>query len=714
MPQDDKVVYMKRFSQAPRGLAERYREFSDQRLGDLLNRMLDQVDDTLFDRAERAASSTDQSSYFTAMRQMRLQRRQLEHAFRDALRAGHQQASAVAEAPSGEQDLSLVDNERLEEDLAIESMVTRAKARSTQALDHLCQRLNHLEPGAPVNPDNLAVGPGRLCATFADVISPLQLDLQPRLVIYKLFERHVLSGLPTLYDELNRKLAEAGVLPVIDPRKPAVKAAPRQQVQPRPAPRPKASRVDEQRAGALLNVLKRLGAYGPPAAGGDATGGQGSALGVESAGGRVVSALSGLQLDNDGQPPEYVSSEQLKAMLRRQAGLEEWQLSAEDEGTIDIVSLLFDAMLDEPHLLEGLKSLIARLQIPTIKAALLDQALFQRDKHPARQLINEMARVGVGWADAEQAEKDPVYRRLETLVNDVLSHFRDDVHQLEQALAEFHAFMTEERERAKQIEDRTRQAVEGKARVDEARERVEVEIQRVIGDRLVPEVVRRLLDKAWSKVLFIALLKEGEDGQGWRDQLDVVDRLVWSVQPKASHDERKRLVAEIPGLLHELRSGMNAVMYNPVDMTRLFKELEREHIQVLTRPLARADELRREAESVAARQAELDAEREKSEARSAALRPYREQVDKAEIGTWFEFRQADGKAIRARLSMRLSNGERLIFVNRAGFKLADRRRDELADALRREQIMILDDGQLFDRALESVVRNLRDIQASTR
>ncbi len=726
MPQDDKVVYMKRPGYSLRGVAERYRELADQRLTSLLRGMLDGVDDALFDRAERAEGGSAQSGYFTAMRQMRLQRRQLEQAFRDALRAGHQQASEVAD-DAWEQGLSLVDNERLEEELAIEGMVSKAKSRSSRALDHLCKRLNHLEPGAPVKPDTLSVGPARVCATFADVISPLQLDLQPRLVIYKLFERHVVAGLGKLYDELNTMLAEAGVLPVIEQQKsqkPPERPSTAPAAQPQRTPPP----ADEDGAKALLSVLQKLvsgGAATGSAAGsgpGSASGGptsrsegavsDGNADGPVMAGEQVLSALSGLQQGLDGGPPQYLSATQLKELLRRSAGLEGMELSPETGGTIDLVSLLFDAMLDEPHLLESLKELISRLQIPTIKVALLDHALFSRKQHAARRLINEMAGAGLGWTDPEQAAKDPLYRRIETLVNDVLVHFRDDLRQLEQALEEFQTFMAEERERAAQIEQRTRQAAEGKARVEEARERVEAEVARVVAGRPVPDVVRRLLDEAWGKVLFITRLKEGEEGRNWRHQLGVVDRLVWSVQPKTSHEERKRLVAEIPGLLHELRAGMNAVMFNPVDMTRLFKELEREHIQVLTRPLARADELRREAESAALLREELESPRQDDRSK-AELQPYCDQLDDAEVGTWFEFRQGEGKAIRARLSMRLSEGDRLIFVNRAGFKLAERRRDELAEALRGGQVVILDHGELFDRALEAVVKNLRRIQANS-
>ncbi|MCH8506634.1 MAG: DUF1631 domain-containing protein, partial [Ectothiorhodospiraceae bacterium] len=426
----------------------------------------------------------------------------------------------------------------------------------------------------------------------------------------------------------------------------------------------------------------------------------------------VVAALSGLQLhaDDDSAPTGYMQPVQLKQHLRRHSS---GNLGRMEDDTIDIVSLLFDAILDDPNLPDTIKALIARLQIPVLKVALLDRAFFSHKQHPARRLINEMARAGIGWTDSGQVGGDPLYRRIESTVNNILENFRDDVTLFDQCLEEFQTFLAEERERTRQIEQRTRQAAEGKARVDGAREQVDRELQTIIGQRQLPRVVSRLLEEAWSKVLFITLLKEGSDGEGWRNQLEVAKRLVWSVETKSSHAERKQLVAEIPGLLHDLRHGLNAIMFNPVEMTRLFKDLEREHIHVLT--YTAVDNASPEAGAAPVTEPEAAAAVEDEVAVPAPtgeLQPYRERLDQASVGTWFEFQQDNGKAIRAKLSARLADGDRLIFVNRAGFKLADRRRDELADALRRGKVVLLDDNLLFDKALETVVSNLRNMRES--
>jgi len=50
---------------------------------------------------------------------------------------------------------------------------------------------------------------------------------------------------------------------------------------------------------------------------------------------------------------------------------------------------------------------------------------------------------------------------------------------------------------------------------------------------------------------------------------------------------------------------------------------------------------------------------------------------------------------------------RLVFVNRTGMKVLDRTREELALDYQEGRVRLLDDALLFDRAMTSVIGNLR-------
>ncbi|WP_181919301.1 DUF1631 family protein [Alkalilimnicola ehrlichii] len=411
----------------------------------------------------------------------------------------------------------------------------------------------------------------------------------------------------------------------------------------------------------------------------------------------------------------------LAQTLQRQSG-EVRALGRPEDDTIDIVEMLFDAILDDPHLARSIKALIGRLQIPVIKVALLDRAFFGKRKHPARALINELAQAALGWSEPTHVERDPLYRQVEYTVDRILREFSDDIGLFEELLQEFRQFCAEERERTRLIEERTRQAAEGKAKVDVAKSLVDSELHVRLGMHNPPEVVKVLLKEAWAKVLFITCLREGGDSDVFQRQLEVVDRLLWSLEPKATAEERKELLGEIPGLLHDLREGLNGILYNPFEMARLFKALETEHVRCLTasgQPGSGAV-----ADSAATIRPAPEEDKPTAGADTEAV------VDEAEpslpdsqtsenlqrlrdvtIGTWFEFVHDNGSRVRAKLSAKLNEGERLIFVNRAGFKMADRTLPEMAADLETERAFILDDNMLFDKALEAVVSNLRDMRA---
>lgn len=725
MVQEDKVVYLDRRSAGSTGTAiyARFRQLADSRLIVLLRHMLDQVDDALFDRAEKADSNEAQSAYFDAMREARLKRREIEQRFERAMKAFHETPEDRIQSTAGSRtsetaELSLLDHDELEESLAMENLVSKARGKQVQPLFNICQRLNGLAGRDIYDESTNPVDPRQVASAFETAVDVLEADIKSRLVIYKLFERHVVGELGGLYKEANRLLAEAGVMPEIKPasKRPSDEAFRRRQEARTEIPR-------SQVRGLLHTLLHLLGLEDDTVADGGSSSEQGTwpGAGYESDAGTpgvvsvgdVLSVLSGLQKipeDSENDPVLLTFSDirhQLRSGLARRGSGRLGQL---ENSTIEIVGLLFDNILNNTNIPDRIKALLARLQIPMLKVALVDPSLFSRSSHPARRLVNEMARAGVSWSDSGQSGGDPLYRRMEGIVSYILAEFSDDIALFQRSLEDFESFLREERERARQIEDRTRQAAEGKAKVDGAREQVDEELRRRTTDRQLPEVVQRLLDQAWSKVLFITLLKEGENSEQYRSQLAVVDQLIWSLGPKGNHDERKRLVSEIPVLLHDLRAGMNAIMFSPVDMTRMFKDLEGEHIRLLSRPLERRAAARTSAAAPSGKPGErLSEEAEKIREAEGALKPFIAQIDAAPIDTWFEFLQDSGQSIRAKLSARLNGGDRLIFVNRAGFKLADRRRDEMARALSKKQLIVLDDNMLFDKALEAVVNNLRSM-----
>ena len=123
-----------------------------------------------------------------------------------------------------------------------------------------------------------------------------------------------------------------------------------------------------------------------------------------------------------------------------------------DEDVINLVSMLFEFILDDRTLPDSLKALIARLQIPMLKVAVLDKTFFSRGSHPARRLLNEIASAALGWVDQDDAQRDTLYQRIDQVVQRLLNDFADDPAIFAELLAEFVAFTGDERRRSDLLE----------------------------------------------------------------------------------------------------------------------------------------------------------------------------------------------------------------------------------------------------------------------
>src|SRR5689334_1987749 len=151
-----------------------------------------------------------------------------------------------------------------------------------------------------------------------------------------------------------------------------------------------------------------------------------------------------------------------------------------DAATLDIVSMLFDQLFDDPKIPQGLKGLIGRLQIPMLKVAIADKALFAKKSHPARQLLDTFGEVAVRLAEDFNAES-PAFIQLEAIVGHLVANFQEDVgvfdrarEQLKEMTAE-HDKQIEEKAQAdaKRIEEQENLAAAKSAAEDEVKIRVQ-------------------------------------------------------------------------------------------------------------------------------------------------------------------------------------------------------------------------------------------------
>jgi hypothetical protein len=712
------------------------RDRAAQQLKESLQTLFDNADDTLFEMADRARNNAEQNIFFEAMRDLRLKRKSIERNFLDKffeafLRLGqYEVAEPSLPEPVSYDKLALVHNDDLERTVAVDAMVVKVMSRDGVALGQLTTRLNVLIP-QPLTDETNPLGPTLMCEYFLQAGRSLGVEIKVKLIILKLFEKYALSNADQLYEEANQLLISAGVLPEL-------KVLPSRRSTDRTTSAPPSSEALRADNAAILHATENLDKS------------------VQD----VFSALQELLVHVRGHltpRPESVSDARpisSQDLLRLLSHLQQYVPKAEesddfdlraqleqlisrvsarsgkfrvvgttDEDVINLISMLFEFILDDRNLPSSLRALIGRLQIPMLKVAVIDKSFFSRGSHPARRLLNEIASAALGWGGRDDTQRDSLYARIDQIVQRLLHDFVDDPAIFTELLVDFLAFTSDERRRSELLEQRTRDAEQGRALAELARQRV----QQALNDRLLgktlPQVVVRLLQEAWSKVLLLTCLKHGDQSVEWKSGLQAMDDLIWSVETHDEPDSRQRLLELVPGLLKSLRDGLSSAAFDPFATSEFFSQLEVLHVQAFSHvpraPAEAASGEEIEPENGTAMMAVVEeiilvGPGEQIQSEPSLQLPADDeglmQVEKLRLGSWVEIHEDESHKLRCKLAAIVEPSGRYVFVNRTGMKVLEKTRMGLAVEFRRGTIRVLDDALLFDRALESVLGNLRKLK----
>lgn len=739
-----------------------------KRLHGLVATLFENIDDALFDLAEKAENNAIQTQYFDGMREVRKKRQLVERVFQEQLGRlfndfanGKLQPNRPDPTKAEGDGLSLVEDSELEESLAIASAVAKNESRLARPLYAMNQRLAVLRGGAKVEDATNPIGPAQLCQGFRVAMRELELNLQTQLIVYKLFDRYVLAGLDPLYEEIDAQLIQAGVLPQIrhvvgGGRGPRPAGAPLPPGTPPPADGAGAAEAGQtaypvqydaaaaQLQVELYNTVRGLLAN-RRAAQPQGEGGADFAPGMAVpyiAPTDLLSALTLLQNQTWAAQSSASSAadaaqavQQIKQALLDQAGKlhgnDKAHVAGADEDTIDLVGMLFEYILQDRNLPAQMQALLGRLQIPFLKAAILDKHLFAQKSHPARQLLDAMAQACMGWS--EESDKDHrLYDKVKLTVETLLKDFDDDLAIFEKERLDFEAFLDANRKRSELAEQRAAEATRGREKLHSARRISAREILQRTEGKDMPEIVRTVLTRPWANYLVLTLLRQGEDSNEWRQALRFADEFVWSAQPKSSDAERMRLKGILPALEKSLRHGLATVAYHENDVKQLMHELNAFYTNLLKgdAPSAAVVAMVEEAAApgfeivgtAAATAAAIDSPVEEEivlRAEAAAAPPELgeddeslRQVKAMKVGTWVEFTGVDGTTKeRAKLSWISPISSKYLFVNRKGLKVADKTVQALAIEIRRGDAAILEEVPLFDRALDAIVERLKAAHA---
>jgi len=754
-----------------------------------LQRVFDAADDSLFAMCERVASNAEQEELFAAMRTLRLRREGIESslrngldkAFREIAADSHQLVMDVLPASM----LTLVSHDELEETVAVKTMVMRSLSDTVSELNALQQRLQALV-GRPVTEDNNPLSARTLCQLMLAALRPLELKIQGRLLLLKLFEKHLLKDLGELYAAANDQLIAAGVLPNLPQQKPrAPRAAVRERVaaQVRPPAEEPVVALSE-----LRELLGQVHGGTPPPA---------DAVPISQDDLTRLLSLVQRQLSPAGNP--MALRQQLDTLLARASAKSPRPrvIGRLEEEMITLVSMLFKQVLGDAEVPEPLRGPIGAMQVPLLKAAILDQRLFGEQAHPARQLLNEVTVAARDSEDLADMQRERLRDKIEQVSQRLRDEFTDDPQVFSSLLEDFSRFNASEHKRAALLEQRLLEAEEARALREHARQQVESLLSGRLQGLTLPTAIVQGVERGWGRLLQLILLREGDASTAWDQALATLDELLARVVPLRTAEEALLLLDQHrKELLAELHRGLEQVAYDPFEQQRFFQELTQWQRKLLAdfragvggtpatealQPVEKtsapqvAAEVDVELLTVEVEQAEVAVEPGPidvmpdipvlvagepvpADLQAAERQPVDEQsqfssweravavaavvpaavvesvaaaevqagveaqgaptvgnehlalVDSLGVGSWVELCAEGGVKQRCKLAAIIRVSGQFIFVNRAGAKVASFDRDALAQVFAGGTARLMDNAQPFDRALEAIIGNLRELR----
>ncbi|HTN49605.1 MAG TPA: DUF1631 family protein [Burkholderiaceae bacterium] len=247
-----------------------------------------------------------------------------------------------------------------------------------------------------------------------------------------------------------------------------------------------------------------------------------------------------------------------------------------DKLTIELVGMLFDHVMQDKQVPAEIKARLSRLQFPVLKAALMDAAFFASSAHPARKLIDRIAGTSAGW-EPYGDDNQKYLKEVERVIAEILKKFETDLSVFEKVYAEFDRFVSDIAPEESDPVSRAKKALEAAEKHEILTINTTIQVRRAFERVDLEPYIKEFLLGSWVKVLVAATIRSETQPGFAKSFRDVIHELVWSVQPKASTEDRNKLVKMIPGMVRVLRDGLGLINLSERERDQFFSQLMESH-----------------------------------------------------------------------------------------------------------------------------------------
>ena len=669
-----------------------------------------------------------------------------EAAFRKEIDALLQGVKAAANNPDAA--LTLVTYEEMDQKLALSRAGRTLELDSAEQYAALNMRFAHLMDHEALSIAQNPFRPEIFLHTIYSAWCEYDPDVNTHELVLPLLRADILFDLEPILNALNEALIAKGILPDLHE-----------------SFRIRRSRNSDKRKDAVPDVAQKLRnllsgnaqpdapneAGGQFAGGGQAGGyggGQGAAAGFgghAGAGGPMgggqdaaASSTPYSGFAQAGEPQTIARTElfQKLAGLQKSVKLQQMMAGAQDvlrlsqmreqmpelanngieKNTLDLLSQVFDSVFRNQAIPTQIKELISVLQIPVLKAALMDKEFFFQENHPARRMIELLSRYSLAW-DQKKGQQDPLFQTMQRNVHRVQQEFDQEITLFDEVVNDLESFIQkEEKEAAEALQAPIKTALK-KEKVKQASIAATHEVSLRVGTGEVVAFVETFLESRWTKVLTLAYSVKEEKPYAVEDAIKTMDDLIWSVQPKLTLQQRQELLNRLPAILARLNKWLSLIKWEDADRVQFFADLAECHASIVRAPLDLSPERQIEIAVEVAQQAAERRLAKRAEAESKAeAEPTPEPdehvdtVTELERGVWLEFTKKTGGTNKVKLAWVSPMRSLYIFTTGDKEKTFQVSAEELEQTFREKRAKILQLDKVVDRALMEVLEKTPDEQ----
>ena len=744
------------------------RQSCQRHLESVFSRFFEQASQTFLDMASKAETNRLQTIYLDSQRLLRARRAEIETTVTEQVLASFSTLTLAVVPKASETSghntpynhLELLGNEDLEVMIALDNGSTKALETFKRPLYLLQRRFETMLGGSVASP--IPLSPDALMEALAESVADGMIAVEMQVVLINLFNQICFDrSYGLLLDKVNNLLEEAGVYPAVEDDPQHAPFVARSGNSPEPINSPeqinspehiKAPTANPQQLQSVVDKLSsKKAAPSTPAAP------QTVDLKPTDTSTRVQTELleriSAILEVNQAESMDASSAclgkqklfdeidrhmqrlttgasatslksghmtQQLEQAINNAQPEGKQALHRNDASVFHVVGSTFSIFSKACAMAPEAQQVMGRCELPMLKLALDKPELLEQENHPIRRLFNEMAKYAISLEQGNCAE-NKIYQQMLSLSEQMLSESFNE-QRIPRMLTEFMTAVDEDRRISRLQEQRQLEEIAAREKINWAHTRVDAEISRRLIGCQMPVAIVNFVEQHWCKVLHIAHLRGGEGSRSWIEGLNILDRLLRLLEVDLADRDRAKIELVLQDIDHRLR-------HIAIDEVQRSDQMDR--LQFILSPLLpgnvtaidqykKASVNRDQTDQVkhiiiSSLTSEMPGENitaalDRVEGMDATAQ---DSLSAMQKGCWVELSDGIKSHRRGKLAGIVGPTWKYVFVNNKGKLVAEKNRASLADELQQGQVTVLDNSQLFDKAIKAAINDVKDLSVAS-